>query len=241
MTTSGVNNFIVTRDQIIQEALEITGVYDPSVTTPAVDISSCSMSLNIMCKALAMEGLPLWAVQEITIPMIANQASYQIGPASSQNRPLRILDAFIRDSSGNDTSLKIISRYDYDTQGAKASQSTPNQLWYDPQLTNGIVTVYGVPIDATNTIHIVIQRQFQDFNSSTDNPDFTQEAYLMLVYGLADMIGLKYRVTADIRQEIALKFKMYKDQFFGYQQEQVPITLVPGESYTLNAVSSNLT
>lgn len=318
MTTSGTNTFIVSANDIYTEALSICGVQDPGVALQAADITTCAMSLNIMCKSMVMDGLPLWTVKEITVPMVNGVSSYPIGNTAgylysatisspgtggsagtyalgisggggsgatgtytisgggvtaititaggnsftsaptlsfpsggvsgvvatanivglTTDRPLRILQAFIRDSNGNDTILTVESRYEYNLNGYKPSPSTPNQLFYDPQLSNGVITVFGVPPDSTSSIHLVIQRQFQDFNATTDNPDFTQEAYLMLTWGLADMISLKYRVQRDVRAEIGVKAKYFKDQFFAFQQDYVPITVVPGESSVLDNYSS---
>lgn len=156
-----------------------------------------------------------------------------------KDRPLRIMQAFIRDSNGNDTILTVESRYEYNINGMKTSQSTPNQLFYDPQLKNGIITVFGVPPDSSSTIHLIIQRQLQDFNLSTDTPDFPQEGYLMLSWGLADMVSLKYRVPRDVRAELAMRAKIFKDEFFAFQQDYVPIQVVPGDSITLDNYSSS--
>lgn len=160
---------------------------------------------------------------------------YQI----TNSRPLRILSAYIRDVNGNDTILSCESRYEYNTNGAKTTQSTPNQLYYDPQLTNGLITVFGVPPDATTTIHLVVQRQIFDINFATDNPDFPQDAYLMLSWGLADIIAMKYRVKPQDRAEIAMKAKMFKDEFFSFQQDYVPIQIVPGDDFSLESMGTS--
>jgi len=235
---TGTNLFTVAASDIYTEALALCGIYDPSVNIQPADQTTCMFSLNVMCKAMVSKGLPLWTVQEITVPMVQGTTTYTVGTANIF--PLRILQAYIRDSNGNDTILEVVSRYEYNTNGAKTTQSTPNQLFYDPQLAAQTITVFGAPPDATTTIHLVIQRQFYDFTLTSDNPDFPQEAYLMLCYGLADMISLKYRVKAQERQEIALKAKIYKEEFFANQQDYVPIQITPGDDFGMNNLGAEL-
>lgn len=227
MSTSGTTNFTMTRDQLIEASLRALQVYGIGDTIPPEVITNVAQALNIWVKALCMKGLFLWCVQEVEIPMVAGQAQYQIGPLTNKPRPLRILDAYIRYSTGNDVSLTITSRYDYDTLGLKSAQGIPNQLYYDPQLDNGLVTFYNVPFATTDTVHLVIQRQIQDFNLATDNPDFPQEAFQMLKWGLADEIGLEQGARLEVRQEVALRSKRYMNEFSDFQQEQASVFFTP--------------
>lgn len=229
MATSGTYSFTMTRDDIIGAALRLCGAFGQGDTIPPPDIANCAQALNILAKELALNGLPLWCVQDIPFPTVAGQAAYDLSAISGITLPLRILDAYIRDSAGNDTSLQITSRYDYDTLGQKAQQSVANQLWYNPQLGQGLVTLYDVPADNTYTIHVVIQRQIMDFNLATDNPDFPQEAFRLLKWCLADEIALDYQTPTDIRKEVNARAIGYREKFFDSQQEQTSIYFTPSE------------
>ncbi len=229
MATSGTYSFTMSRDDIIGAALRLTGSFGEGDVIPPDDITNCAQALNILAKELALEGLPLWCVVDLAVPLVAGQASYNLSQISGVNLPLRILDAYIRDSTGNDTTLIIVSRYDWDTLGQKFQPGVPNQCWYDPQLGAGSLTLYDVPADATQTVHVVIQRQIQDFNLSTDNPDFPQEAFRLLKWCLADEIALEYQATPDVRKEINVKAVGYKDKFFSSDQEQASIYFTPSE------------
>jgi len=229
MATSGTYAFLMNRDGIIGAVLRRLEVIGAGDTIPPGDITNCAEALNVLVKGMVVEGLPLWCVEEIAIPMIAAQATYTIGPGSATptRRPLRILDAFLRFSTGNDVDLQVVSRYDYNDLGLKTAQGTPNQLYYDPQLTNGVVTVYNAPFDNTTTLHIVIQRQIQDFNLSTDNPDFPQEAYQMLIWSLADELSLEYGAKPHVIAMCASKAKTYRDAFMQFEQEQTSCYFYP--------------
>lgn len=227
MATSGTYAFTVNRDQLIEAALRALQVYGLGDTIPPQAITNCAQALNIWCKSLVKKGLFLWCVQDLTVPMVAAQGTYNVGPLSGQPRPLRILDAYLRDSTGNDVSLTITSRYDYDTLGLKSAQGIPNQLFYDPQLNNGIITLYNVPIAAGSTLHIVAQRQIQDFNLATDNPDFPQEAFQMLKWGLADEIGMEQGARDVVLDRVHAKARQYMEEFTDWQQEAASVFFTP--------------
>lgn len=229
IATSGTTSFLMSRDAVIGAALRLTSAFTSEDVIPAQDITNCAQALNILCKEMALEGLPLWCVQDISVPMVANQSSYNISTAANSTLPLRILDLYIRDSASNDTNVALISRYDYDTLGNKTSTGVPNQAFYDPQLTGGLLVLYDVPSDASRTLHVVLQRQIQDVNLATDNPDFPQEAYRMLKWCLADEIALEYQAPPEMRSEVGVRAKLYRNNFFASQQEQVSIHFTPSE------------
>lgn len=235
MATSGTYSFTETRDGIINSALRSVGAFGAGDVAPAPDITNCAEALNIIIKAMVMRGMPLWCVQTVVIPTIAGQATYSLGtvsPAPGTNtglRPLRILDAFLRSSTGNDVMLTVTSRWDYDTLGQKAQPGVPNQLYYDAQLGNGLVSLYDVPVDTTNTIYLSIQRQIQDVNVGTDNLDFPQEAFQMLKWALVDEIGLEYGATAGTLQIAAMKAKGYVEEFMAWNQEYASVFFTPSQ------------
>jgi hypothetical protein len=227
MATSGTTSFSISRDDLILSALRLTGRFSVGDTVPATDITFAAQALNMLVKAMAMKMLPLWCVLDVAVPLVAGQASYNLSTATASTRPLRVLDAYWRSTSGNDVQLYPLSRYDYDLLGQKASPGAPNQYWYDPKLGAGIITLYNVPADATATLHVVVQKQIQDFNLAVDTPDFPQEAYQMLKWSLADEIALEYSTPSPVRAEIAVKAKAYREEFFDSTQEQVSVTLTP--------------
>lgn len=227
MATSGTTSFTMTRDQIIEGALRTLQVYGIGDRIPPEVIDNAAQALNIWCKALVTRGLFLWCVQDILVPMVKGQKEYFVGPLTGGQRPLRILDAYIRSAQGNDVSLSITSRYDYNTLGLKNSAGIPNQLYYDPQLQNGIVTVYNAPFDANYSLRLVIQRQIQDFNLATDNPDFPQEALQMLKWGLADEIGMEQGARDAVLDRVRQKASAYMTEFVDSQQEQASVFFTP--------------
>jgi len=230
-TYSGTYNFSLTAQQLVTAALVKTGAFDEYQTIPAQDLANVLQSLEIMCKEMALNGMPLWAIQDIAFPTVAGQAVYNLSTITGSTLPLRVLDQYIVDSQGNSVTMQMTSRYDWDTLGQKGQQSIPNQVWYDPQLGAGNLTLYNVPIDNTHTIHVVLQLQMQDVGALTNNIAFPQEAYRMLLWNLTDEISLDYRMPADERLEVNQKATAFRDKFFDaeFGQEQASIFLTPSE------------
>ena len=226
---SGTYTFGMTANDLVQAALRQTGRFASYDTIPAADITNVLQALNIIVKAMVKNQKPLWCVQRVPVTLVLGTASYNLSTITGQTRPLRMTYAFIRDAAGNDTEMMIVARNDYNQLGQKASPGTPNQIYYDPQLGAGSVTVYNVPSDGTHTLYIDIQRQIQDFNLLTDNPDFPQEAFHMLKWCLADEIALEYLTPADMRQNITQKASVAYGAFFEDEREDVSTTFTPSE------------
>lgn len=228
---SGTYTFNLTASQVVAAALRLTGAFDEYDTIPATDQSNVLQAFEIMAKEMALDGLPLWCVQDIAFPTVIGQKAYNLSTITGTTLPLRILDQYIVDQAGNSVTLIMTSRYDWDTLGQKLQPGIPNQVWYDPQLGAGTLTLYDVPIDAQHTIHVVTQLQIQDVGALTNNIFFPQEALRMLKWNLADEIALEYRTPADERKEINDKAVGYRDKFFSaeFGQEQTSIYFTPSE------------
>jgi len=221
----------MSRDDLIAAALRLTGRFGAGVTIPADDISNCAQALNLLVKELVTEGMPLWCLQNVSVPLIAGQATYNLSTLTGQTLPQRILDGYLTlIASNSDVQFAPKSRFDYDSLGFKTQQGQPNQCFYDPQLSTGTLTMYPVP-DQTGVYvyHAIIQRQLQDFNLSTDNPDFPQEAFRLLKWCLADEVALEYETPEGQRREINQKAVGLKEKFFSYQQEYASVTFTPSE------------
>jgi hypothetical protein len=231
MATSGTYNFTVTRDTIINAALRALGVLGAADTATAADIANCSEALNLIIKNLSIEGAELWTIGELQVPLVAGVSSYTIGPTGtvySSYRPLRLIDScYIRDAQGNDVPLQIISRQEYNQLGQKNSLGVVNQIFYDPQIPNGVLYVFNTPIDSTRTIHLVVQRPIQDVVSGTDNFDLPQEWFLPLKWMLAEEICSEYGASQSKTQLAISKAAFYRERLPNWSQEEASVMFVP--------------
>lgn len=206
MTTSGSTNFSVSRDDLIKGALRKIGVV-PQGETPTTDqITEGAFALNLLVKAWQADGMPLWALRTTAIPLSATVNTYSIGTGLTVNtdKPLKIIRAWNRDITSNvDIPMRILTRQEYDILGNKTSAGNPIQIYYDPQRDSGVLKVFPTPstLEATNNqIYITYQRPYEDFDTSTDTPDFPQEWYMAVLYGLAVVLAPEYGLPIDQRQ-----------------------------------------
>ena len=137
MTTT----FSVTRDQVIQGALRILGVVIEGQVPTTEQYTTGTEALNYLLKSWNRQGLNLWTMRMASIPLVSGTALYTLGSTGSvvMDRPSKILNAYIRTSSGNDTPITLVTKAEYNMLGSKTSQGRPNQFHYDPYLNNGTI------------------------------------------------------------------------------------------------------
>lgn len=107
-------------------------------------------------------------------------------------RPVELIEARIRDANDNDVPLTPLSRIQYMALSDKTSEGRPNTIYYDAQLTNGILYVWLEPNDMKTRIVMTIKRLIADFDSSSDDADFPPEGLEALKYNLAIRLAPEY-------------------------------------------------
>ena len=223
------STYTVTRDQIITSALRKLGVLEIGDTPDADTISNAAMALNLMIKQFSTDGLKLWKVSDLIIPLVNNQTSYILGGSGSTtmydslaptvpitDKPLKAIQGFYRNTQVTpniDTPVLLVSKQEYNVLGSKFSTGTTNTIFYDARNLNGILYVYLTPDLNSSTyleLHLVCQMPLNDITLSTDIPDFPNEWMNCLVWNLADQLSLEYGVPMNSRQEIAQRAGTYK-------------------------------
>lgn len=115
-------------------------------------------------------------------------------------RPLRIIEANTKDvTDSTSVEIDIYGRSDYYALSNKTTESTPNLVYYDPELSTGTIYVWPRFEDGETVIEFTYHRPFQDFDASSDEPDFPQEFYLPIMLELAAMLGPKNGVSIEER------------------------------------------
>lgn len=84
MAVSSVNNFTVTRDDIIKASLRALGVIGAGETPSTEDVTNCSQAMNIMLKSWSKKGIPLWVINEISFPLVTGTQEYYLGPTGGR-------------------------------------------------------------------------------------------------------------------------------------------------------------
>ena len=224
MTTSNSTNFSITRDQLISGALRIAGAIAQGETPTATQVTEAAEALNMLVKAMQADGMPLWAIKKYAVTLTAT-ADYTIGVGSTVNtpKPLKVVNAYRHNTSTNiDVPMRVVTRQEYDMLGNKTSTGSPVQLFYEPLLSTGVMHVFPVPDTysiANETIYIIYQRPFEDFDASTDEPDFPQEWFDAIKFGLADRLAPEYGLAIQDRNDIRSRAKELRQEALGFGTE----------------------
>ena len=223
--------YSITRDQIIVASLRKLGQVEPeddATTVNATLITNAAVVFNLMIKQMMTQGIKVWTITELTLPLVASQTSYVIGPTGpdlTTDKPLKLIQAFLRNKAltpNVDIPLQLLSKQEYNTLGSKFSTGTANSVYLDVGVTSSTLKVYLTPDTlavSTYEIHLVVQKPISDANSGTDVPEFPSEWYNVLVWGLSDELAIEYDVPANHRQEIAIRAKAYREMLEDWDTE----------------------
>lgn len=140
------------------------------------------------------------------LPSGATSGNYVYAYQTKIQRPIHLLDAYLHNqTSGMDSQIEVVAKSQYDLYSSKTSVGVPNQISYDPQLTNGVAYIAPQFTDGRQIITIIFQRPFEDFDTSGDTPDFPQSMYdaatMALAVRLAPIYGMPAQDRAVLRQE----------------------------------------
>lgn len=232
--TSGAFNYTTNRDAIITRALRIIGAVGQGETPTTAAITEGAEALNDLVKEWEADGMPLWAIRNFKIVVLSGVPSYVIADG-----PLKVHDVFYRNTTSlNDSPMILVTRQEYNDLGNKSQTGTPSQVWYNPPGNinqSGEVFMYVTPnavFAAANNVYVVGQIPFENFNASTDIPDFPQYWYNAIKWGLADQLSYEYGVGVTERSQITKKALYHKEQALSFGTEEGSLYIQPEPQWT---------
>lgn len=238
MSVSGTTSFTVTRDSIIEASMRGLSVLEEGGQPSATAVQNASMSLNLIIKNWQKDGIKLWTISEIALPLQANKTVYTIGPASTSSdvisdKPLKVIQSFLRNTQSTpdiDIPMQVISRQEYNTLGSKFSTGLVNSIFYTPSVSNGSVSVFLTPDLSTATnyvLYMTVQRSIMDMVKPSDNFDFPAEWFLALKWALMAELSSDYDKTMQERAYYDVKALMLKKELEDADIEDVSVRFVP--------------
>lgn len=140
-------------------------------------------------------GAGTFAIPGPGLPSAASANAYVFNYTTQQQRPLQILTAVLRDTQNTDTPLNVMTLQDYELLPTKTqitAPADPTAIYYESQFANvlsvngpgQLYTDCGAAQDVTKRIHIVFLRPIMDFVNPGDNPEYPQQWYRPLCWGL---------------------------------------------------------
>ncbi len=150
--------------ELIQAALRKIKVLGAGDTVKAADTTTGLEALQDIVSALGIDMIPFQTI--ISFAFASSSSSYTIGeqgsPDKNTTRPEKINGAYIRDSSGYDHIVRIISEREYRKISDKSvTEGRPTVLWYNPTAPNGTVYVHPIPTEG-ETFILVVDSPFTD-------------------------------------------------------------------------------
>ena len=187
MTSSGTYTFNPSLGELVIYAFNLCGLRGTSVLQE--HMQSARMASNMLLSRWANQGVNLWKVDLVTVPLVTGQATYTV----SANTVV-MLDAYVtNDQTGEniDRIIMPVSRTEYASYPNKEQQGFPTVFWFD-RLLSPTVTLWPVPnVDnGPSTLSYYRVTQIQDSNLSSgqtvDIPYLWMEAF---AYGLATRLS----------------------------------------------------
>lgn len=200
MATSGSTDHATSRANLIKDALIECHViaHDESPTTDMT--THASRVLNDMVKHWQVMGHNLFRRSRDTITLTASKGvdtdPYTFGGSGSPTksyRPLRIESMRFKSSDGIERPMIQISRDEYDNLPEKDSTGEATLYHYDPQTPQAKLYIWPVlSSSGSGTLVYTYQRTIEDFDADANEPDYPQEWFEVLKYGLAARLAPVY-------------------------------------------------
>jgi hypothetical protein len=148
------------------------------------------------------------------------------------DRPLSIMSARFRSTSGVERPLEIMGRTAFMNLPNKAMTGKCNQIYYSPKVSTATLYTWPVCDDVGDCIAFSYLRRIQDFDSSSNNPDVPQEWLEAITYNLAIRLsgpcGIDVMKRDPDIKEIAVRSLMEMQL---WDAEESSVSIVPRERF----------
>jgi hypothetical protein len=212
MTTSGTYNFNPGLGELTIYAYNLIGVRGTSLLQEHLE--AARMATNLMLARWSNQGVNLWQVDLVTVPLVQGQATYSVDAST-----VMILDAYMETVNSSsqpiDRIIMPISRTEYASYPNKQQQGFTTVYWFD-RLLSPTVTLWPVPDGVSaQTLNYYRVKQIQDANiagnQNVDVPYLWLEAF---AYGLA------YRLAQIWAPQAAITLKPMADESYQIAADQ---------------------
>jgi len=215
MATSGSYNWSVTRNDLIEQAFRKIGALGDheAVTVDSNKLNVGIAAINPVLRSLAAKGMPLWAMVKLTVPFshFTSVTPVTLGPSmtmATSYRVLKVVHAVRTDTQPTldlDIPMTILPYTEYESLSVKGQTGTPLHVYHNPGNYTGTLNVWPLP-DANQItygeMHLWVHREYQDFDASTDEPDFPKEYTEAFIYALAYHLAPNYGVPPQDRDAL---------------------------------------
>lgn len=128
--------------------------------------------------------------------LVAGTASYTIGTGGvfDTSRPIKIMSAYIRDSSGNDHEVDLMPVDEYNRIYDKDASGRPGRLYYHPSNTLGIIYFDKAPSEA-ETLYLTTIKPPTAYTLTSETFSMPVEYELAFIFNLSILLAPQYNIT----------------------------------------------
>lgn len=236
MATSGTYTFNPSLGELTLYAFNLCGVRNTALLQEHME--SSRMATNMMLARWSNQGVNLWCVDLVSVPLVQGQSVYSVDQST-----VMILDAYMATTNSGqeiDRIIMPISRTEYASYPNKTQQGFTTVFWYDRLISSDrstgsagpSVTLWPVP-DGQSAQYLKYYRVRQIQDSEFSNGQTAEIPYLWMeafAYGLAARLAViwspdkavtlkamadeSYQIAADQNVETAQQY--ISPQISGY-------------------------
>lgn len=222
--------FNATVNELCVSALRKVGAVGEDETPSQYMMDNARLMLNSIIKEAQVDGMPLWAMEDVEIPC-ANFAGNKYIFTNENSAPLKVVQGVIRDRNGNiDIPMVMLTHYDYNRLPNKQNEGMPIQFFHNIELRKGELYVWPSPDAYSRTnrsVVITVQRPFNDVGVANSQVDFPSYWNRALIYQLAWSLAPEYGVPINDRQILAKEADVMwtRAQSFGTEEGSLFMTM----------------
>lgn len=183
---------------VINRAFRLLGVVAQGETASASDTADALTALNAMLDGWRNDKLMVDSFVNITVPLVASQASYTIGASGADvtaTSPVRIESAYVR-KSNVDYSLDQIDDQKYQDISQKTSESDiPEYFYLNHTVPNSTLFVYPVP-NEVNNLYLRVWTPYTAFAAASDTFSMRPGMEEACAYNLAVILHSEYHTIS---------------------------------------------
>ena len=187
MATSGTYTYNPSLGELTLFAYNLAGIRNTALVQEHME--AARMASNLMLANWSNKGVNLWAVDLVTVPLVAGQSTYNV-----DGNTVMMLDAYMVIDDGNadpiDRIILPISRTEYASYPNKEQQGFTTVFWFD-RLIAPTVTLWPVP-DGNSAQFLKYYRVRRIQDSNLQGGQNVEIPYLWLdafAYGLASRLA----------------------------------------------------
>jgi len=173
------------------------------------------------------QGLKLWLLEDINVPLVAGTALYTFGPSGTtvMRKPFRVEFGYATEQGGNRRQIDPISYQDYSYLSNVTQTGQVTQYFVDKRLDQLNVSLWLVP-DADQvlgSVHLIMRTKAAQLENLTETMTFPVEWYLGLIWSLADELTTGQPIA--VQQRCAGKASTYIEALQNFDIEDVPLQI----------------